>query len=129
MKSISKMKALALLATLLIGTAAHAQGLTPQAGANDLGAIFTNLKSGLGSFGSLMEAALYIVGTVFSVMFVMKLYKWNKSDGRDATLSGVGVTLLVAVLSFTMPMLMSSSATQVWGQGSNLRTVEQPSFR
>lgn len=125
-KKTASLKALAIMVAFAAGSAAHAQGLVPQGGANDIGSIFRNLSSGLGSFGGLMETVLYIVGATFSVMTLFKLYKWNKSDGRDATLGGIGVTFLVAVLGFTMPMLIGSGTAQLWGQGAQVRTVTPP---
>jgi len=110
-------------------TMAQQGGLAPTGGGVDFGQIFKNLTNGLGSFGVLMEAVLYITGTVFAVIMLFKLYKWNKSDGRDATLSGILVCFVVAVLGFTMPMLISSGTVQMWGTG-NVRTVAPPpSFR
>ncbi len=100
--------------------------MVPQGGGVDIGTIFRNIANGMGSFGGLMEAFLYCIGVVFSVMTLLKLYKWNKSDGRDATLGGIGVTFLVAVLGFTMPMLISSGTSQLWGQGAQVRTVTPP---
>jgi len=127
LKKLASLKALAVMAaTGMAGSAMAQTNLAPQSGANDLGAIFRNLTAGLGSFGGLMEAVLYIVGCVFMVMTLFKLYKWNKSDGRDATLGGIGVTFLVAILGFTMPMMISSGSSQIWGQGTQVRTVTQP---
>jgi len=126
-KKIASLKALAIMVAFSVSSGAYAQNnLAPQGGAADIGSIFRNLTAGLGSFGGLMEAVLYIVGAVFSVMTLLKLYKWNKSDGRDATLGGIGVTFLVAVLGFTMPMLISSGTSQIWGQGAQVRTVTPP---
>ena len=109
--------------------AANAQ-LAPSAGTSggsDFGQIFRNLGNGLSTFSGLMEVVLYVIGSLFAAMTLFKLYKWNKSDGRDATLGGVGITFLVAVLGFTMPMLIGSGTTQMWGN-SSVRTVS-PTIR
>jgi len=128
-KKLTAMKAAAFIAAATASTGAFAQ-FTPTGGGGDFGTIFRNLTAGLGSFSGLVEAIMYVVGATFALITLFKLYKWNKSDGREATLGGIGVTFLVAVLAFTMPMLINSGTTQLWGSG-NVKTINapQPSFR
>lgn len=129
-KNLHTMRTAAALAMVFAASGAWAQTtLAPTSGGTDLGQIFRNLSAGLGSFGGLVEGIMYTVGALFSLLTLMKLYKWNKSDGRDATLGGIGVTFLVAILGFTMPMLISSGTAQLWGSGQVRTVTAPPSFR
>lgn len=124
------LKVAAMILMTAVSASSWAQSnIAPTGGGSDFGAMFRNLTSGLGSLSGLIEALMYITGAVFALITIFKLYKWNKSDGRDATLGGIGVTFLVAILGFTMPMMINSGATQLWGSGTLKTVTPPPAFR
>lgn len=132
MNVLSKINAAkgALMASLLVGaTSVMAQGFSQnpsQINGPTLGQISNNVASSMGGVSKGFEAFLYLMGVVFMVIFVLTIWKWKKSDGREGNIGLICAALVLSVVCFAAPTFMGSAKTTILGTGATTG-VQAPS--
>jgi hypothetical protein len=120
----------ALMAAALFGaTTVMAQGFSQnpsQINGPTAGQISSNVAASLGGISKGFEAFLYLMGVVFMVVFVLTIWKWKKSDGRDGNIGLICVALILSVVCFAAPTFMGSAKTTLLGTGATTG-VQAPS--
>lgn len=94
-----------------------------------LGQMSRNAASSFFDVASGFEAFLYLLGVIFTVLFILAAWKYKKSDGRDGNMGLICTYLLLAVFSFAAPTLVGSTTVTVFGSGPRTSiTAPSPSF-
>jgi len=94
-----------------------------------VGAISGNVATSLVGVASGFEAFLYLMGIVFLVLFLLALWKYKKSEGRDGNVGLIVTYLFLSAGAMAAPTVMGSSIGTIFGTASVTKVAAPaPSF-